>query len=128
MSGNGHEKKAVREVTKPYEKPALTKGPVLTKVAVTTKGSPTVAASDIRLKRDIRPLEQLSNGLTLYRFRYLESDVEMVGVLAQEVLNVVPEAVLLGADGYYGVDYDQLGVRCTSFAEWLAQRPRADAA
>ena len=128
MSDDGQKtlSNAASEIAKPYEKPTLTKGPVLTNVVAQTKGS--LAGSDARLKRHIRPLEELPNGLTLYRFRYLGSDVEMVGVLAQEVLNVVPEAVLLGTDGFYRVDYEKLGLRCTSFSEWLAERPHADAA
>jgi Chaperone of endosialidase len=84
--------------------------------------------SDIRLKRDIQALMRLDNGLTLYRFRYLWSDVEMVGVMAQEVLKVVPEAVAQDEDGYYRVDYGRLGLRFVTYAEWLAERSLAVAA
>ena len=71
---------------------------------------------------------RLDNGLTLYRFRYLWSDIEMVGVMAQEVLEVVPEAVAKGADGYYRVDYGRLGLRFMTYAEWCAERQLAVAA
>ena len=71
---------------------------------------------------------RLDNGLTLYRFRYLWSDVEMVGVTAQEVLEVAPDAVIIGDDGYYRVDYERLGLRFMIYAEWLAEPPLADAA
>ncbi len=37
--------------------------------------------SDIRLKRDIEALGTLANGLPLYRFKYLWSDTDMVGVM-----------------------------------------------
>src|SRR5262249_27596863 len=56
--------------------------------------------SDARAKRDITPLAQWENGLQLYRYRYAWSDSNTmyVGVLAQEVREVAPYAVLRGAD------------------------------
>ena len=62
--------------------------------------------SDIRLKRDIRPLGvKLRNGLPLYSYRYLSSEDWHVGVLAHEAAEVVPEAVEVGPDGFSYVDY-----------------------
>ena len=90
--------------------------------------SPPIYDSDIRLKRDIHALMRLDNGLTLYRFRYLWSDIEMVGVMAQEVLEVAPKAVAKGEDGHYRVDYGRLGLRFMTYAEWLAERSLAVAA
>jgi hypothetical protein len=52
----------------------------------------------------------------------------MVGVMAQEVLRVMPEAVAIGADGYYRVDYARLGIRCVPFDVWGAERGLAAAA
>jgi len=106
---------------KTYTKPTLTKGPMLGDVAAIAV-SP--GPSDIRLKRDIRPIGRTESGLTLYRFRYLWSDVEMVGVMAQEVLEVAPEAVIVAPDGFYRVDYARLGLRCTTYAEWGGTRRR----
>ena len=64
--------------------------------------------SDIRLKEDIVPLMRLDDGIGLYRFRYKGSDhTAYVGVLAQEVMEVVPSAVSLGRNGYLQVDYDR---------------------
>jgi hypothetical protein len=76
--------------------------------------------SDIRLKRDIAPLRRLDNGLELYRFRYLWSDTTYVGVMAQEVERVRPDAVMRGADGYLRVNYDALGLRFQTYEEWAA--------
>jgi hypothetical protein len=78
------------------------------------------APSDIRLKRDIAPLRRLDNGLGLYRFRYLWSDVAYVGVMAQEVEQIRPDAVMRGADGYLRVNYDALGLKFQTYAEWAA--------
>ncbi|MGZ5914545.1 MAG: tail fiber domain-containing protein, partial [Hyphomicrobium sp.] len=76
--------------------------------------------SDIRLKEDIVPLARLDNGLELYRFRYQGSDrTAYVGVMAQEVEKFEPSAVSRDRDGYLMVDYDRLGLRFMTWAEWL---------
>ena len=67
--------------------------------------------SDIRAKHAITLLGQLDNGLGFYRFSYLGSDKAYVGVMAQEVEAVQPEAVVHHSDGYLRVDYDKLGLR-----------------
>jgi len=112
---------------KPYTRPTLTKGPALGDVTAVTL-SLVVLPSDIRLKRDIHPVGRAKNGLTLYRFRYLWSDVEMVGVMAQDVLKVAPEAVITAADGFYRVDYARLGLRFMTYAQWRGEAPVAAAA
>jgi hypothetical protein len=79
--------------------------------------------SDARLKRDIVLLARLENGAGLYRYRYLWSDTEYVGVMAQEIAAVVPEAVVRGADGYLRVDYARLGLRLMTWDEWRGPSP-----
>jgi len=78
------------------------------------------APSDMRLKRDIVRLARLDNGIGLYRYRYLWSDVVYVGVMAQEVAEIMPEAVVTAADGGYRVDYARLGLRLRTWDEWQA--------
>ena len=75
--------------------------------------------SDRRFKRDIALLARLDNGIGLYRYRYLWSDTVYVGVMAQEVLDIVPDAVIVAADGYYRVDYARLGLRLLTWDEWI---------
>jgi len=102
--------------------PAGTTTAVPTSTATPTSSAspPTSGApSDIRLKRDIAPVAQLANGLGLYRYRYLWSDTLYVGVMAQEVMAVVPDAVVHGADGYLRVDYGRLGTRLQTWDEWV---------
>jgi hypothetical protein len=61
--------------------------------------------SDRRAKRDIQRVGSLHNGLGVYTFRYIWDDPKTyIGVMAQEVLNVMPEAVLQIGD-YLAVDY-----------------------
>jgi hypothetical protein len=76
------------------------------------------AGSDTRLKTDVVRVGQLANGLPLYRFRYLWSNEFYVGVLAQEVLPVVPYAVIVGKDGFMRVNYEMLGTRLMTWDEW----------
>jgi len=76
--------------------------------------------SDILLKHDIALLGHLDNGLGFYRFSYNGSDRAYVGVMAQEVQQVMPEAVVRGPDGYLQVYYDKLGLKFESYRRWLA--------
>jgi len=76
--------------------------------------------SDVRLKRDITLLGQLDDGLGLYSFRYLWSDTVYVGVMAQEVADKMPSAVVVGDDGYLRVDYSKLGLQMRTLGEWQA--------
>ena len=76
--------------------------------------------SDIRLKHNIALLGRLDNGLGFYRFSYNGSDKAYVGVMAQEVEAVMPEAVVRGSDGYLRVFYDRLGLRMQAWEEWVA--------
>ena len=76
--------------------------------------------SDIALKHDVVLLGHLANGLGYYRFSYLGSSKPYVGVIAQEVQNLVPEAVTRGRDGYLRVYYEQLGLKFRTYSDWLA--------
>ncbi len=76
--------------------------------------------SDIALKHDVVLLGHLANGLGYYRFSYRGSGKRYVGVIAQEVQSLVPEAVTRGRDGYLRVYYEQMGLRLRSYSDWLA--------
>jgi hypothetical protein len=76
--------------------------------------------SDIALKHDVVLLGHLDNGLGYYRFSYLGSTRAYVGVMAQEVQAVMPDAVTRGSDGYLRVHYDRLGLKFRTWREWLA--------
>ena len=74
--------------------------------------------SDIRLKHDIVLLGYLNDGLGLYRFSYNGSDKPYVGVMAQEVMQIVPAAVTRDRDGYLRVNYEKLGLKFQSYDRW----------
>ena len=73
-----------------------------------------IAASDIRLKTEIKRVGELENGIPVYRWKWTKKGKEIagdqgtLGVLAQEILNIMPEAVSIGSDGYYRVDYGRV--------------------
>ena len=71
---------------------------------------PPPVPSDIRLKTDIRQVEITAHNLPLYAFRYIGKDDQYEGVMAQDVIKVMPAAVSVGEDGYYRVDYEMLGI------------------
>lgn len=76
--------------------------------------------SDIALKHDIVLLGRLASGLGYYRFSYLGSEKAYVGVMAQEVERVQPDAVTRGGDGYLRVYYEKLGLTFRTYGDWLA--------
>jgi hypothetical protein len=84
--------------------------------------------SDIALKHDIVLLGHLANGLGFYRFSYNGSDRAYVGVIAQEVQSVMPNAVVRGQDGYLRVYYDKLGIKFQTYEQWIASGARVPAA
>jgi hypothetical protein len=83
--------------------------------------------SDFRLKHDITLLGYMPNGLGFYRFVYNGGSKAYVGVIAQEVRGVMPEAVFRGRDGYLRVDYDKIGMKFQSYDQWSTSRAQIPA-
>ena len=63
-------------------------------------------ASDARLKENIKPVGKLDNGLTVYCYNFIGENKPQIGLIAQEVREVKPEAVVEREDGYLAVRYD----------------------
>ncbi len=59
-----------------------------------------------------------------YRFAYVGSDRAYVGVMAQEVQTIRPDAVVRGRDGYLRVHYDKLGLPFQTYDQWIASGAR----
>ena len=76
-------------------------------------GAGIIAASDIRMKENIVPVGFLPNGLPVYEYEYkqefkdnpLAGHGKFIGVMAQEVEQVMPEAVITLSNGYKAVNY-----------------------
>lgn len=64
--------------------------------------------SDRRLKADVKRIGTHPRGFGIYRYRYIGESGQRVGVMAQEVRRVMPEAVASN-HGVLMVDYSQLG-------------------
>jgi hypothetical protein len=75
--------------------------------------------SDMRLKHDIVLLGRLDDGLGYYRFVYNGGHTTYVGVMAQEVEAVAPEAVTRGPDGYLRVSYELIGLPFETYQQWV---------
>lgn len=66
--------------------------------------------SDERLKEDIVRVGEHEPGIGLYKFRYMGHPEVYVGVMADEVEAVHPEAVEVDPDGFKFVNYEKLGL------------------
>jgi hypothetical protein len=71
--------------------------------------------SDARLKRNIELIDTRNDGLKIYTFKYVWSDVTWVGVMAQDLLEQpqFAHAVQMDADGFYSVDYSKINFEMT---------------
>jgi len=75
-------------------------------VTGTTNSGTFKATSDVRLKSDIKKITTDLSSLSAYRYR-LNSDGKLhVGLIAQEVEKVIPEAVSEGQGGWKSLDYN----------------------
>lgn len=61
--------------------------------------------SDRRLKTDIKRVGTLDNGLAVYSYRYVSGGPTQIGVMADEVEQIMPDAVFLHDDGFRRVNY-----------------------
>ena len=98
---------------KTYVKPELVKRAVISAVTAGGGSIGEKTSSDIRLKTDIEKVGVAANGLPIYTFRYIGGDAVYRGVMAQDVLKVLPEAVSIMPNGYLAVRYDMLGLEMT---------------
>jgi hypothetical protein len=73
-----------------------------------------MGGSDINIKQDINKIGKLDNGFPLYSFQYKPEYQDVwghgfiIGVMAQDVEKVLPDAVSIHPDGYKMVDYGKV--------------------
>jgi hypothetical protein len=73
-----------------------------------------LSGSDINIKQNIKRIGTLDNGVPVYAFEYKQEYKDAwghgmkIGVMAQEIENIIPEAVSLHEDGYKVVDYEKV--------------------
>jgi hypothetical protein len=75
----------------------------------------TLFGSDIRLKENIKKVDEGESGIGWYTWDWNEKAKEIgvddqptEGVIAQELIKIDPSAVMMGEDGYYRVDYSKV--------------------
>ena len=91
--------------------------------AKASKSTPQPEMSDKRLKRNIAFIGNSPSGIPTYTFKYregmnlangyttLDTVNTFVGAMAQDLLELAPEAVIMNQDdGYYRVDYSKIDV------------------
>jgi hypothetical protein len=69
-----------------------------------------IYASDRRLKTNIKAVGKMKNGLTVYSYNYKSGGPSVIGVMADEVAVIKPNAYVKGGagNGYDAVDYSKL--------------------
>jgi len=91
-------------------------GNTISGIAGTVSGiaTPLLAASDIELKENIEHVGVSPSGLNIYEWNYIDNTRQRYrGVIAQDVLTKLPNAVAEMDNGYLGVDYNQIDVNMT---------------
>ena len=85
---------------------------ILSDIARIAEGAGTaVAASDARLKKNIKKVGKLPNGLGVYIWEWkdiakaVDGAKMTIGVIAQEVQKIMPEAIVVDKTGYLKVNY-----------------------
>ena len=78
-------------------------------------GASLFAMSDSRLKKNIKKIDDVEPGIGWYTWDWNDKAEEIgvtnlptEGVIAQEVKEVDPSAVMLDEDGYYRVNYSKI--------------------
>jgi len=87
-----------------------TNGGVSISGSLTASGNVT-AYSDIRHKKDINKIERALEKVEKingYTFKRKDEDVKYTGLIAQEVMKVLPEAVVTDEDGYHSIAYGNM--------------------
>ena len=70
-----------------------------------------IAGSDRRLKENIKKLGDSPSGIGIYKFNYIGNAKKYIGAMADDVMKVVPEAVVTMANGYFNVNYNLIDVQ-----------------
>jgi hypothetical protein len=90
---------------------SLTTGGILTVASSITAGGDITAFSDIRVKENIQDLEGSLDKVTQLRgvsYNKIGSEEKSIGVIAQEIQEVLPEVVREGQDGMLSVAYGNI--------------------
>tara|TARA_R100001530_G_scaffold105249_1_gene73422 strand:- start:661 stop:3882 length:3222 start_codon:yes stop_codon:yes gene_type:complete len=76
--------------------------------AMASNMAATTSLSDVRLKKDINYIFTMKNGVPIYTFNYKWSDDVNIGTMAQDIEDMIPEAVSTNSAGYKMVNYSKV--------------------
>ena len=66
--------------------------------------------SDVRLKEKIEKTGVSPSGIPIYEFNYIGSNSRYSGAMAQDLLEINPDAVTMDTSGFYKVNYNNIDV------------------
>lgn len=69
--------------------------------------------SDPALKENVVLVDESPLGFNIYEFNFKGDETRWRGVMADEVEEVMPEAITIDSDGYRHVNYDMIGIEMT---------------
>jgi len=69
-----------------------------------------IKSSDRRLKENIKKIGESISGLNIYKYNYIGKAKKYIGAMADEVMQVKPEAVVTMDNGYLGINYSLIDV------------------
>lgn len=70
----------------------------------------TALTSDIRLKKNLKFVGRTKKGIPVYEYNYIwDDETNWIGVMAQDVREIIPEAVHELSDGTLIVNYERVG-------------------
>ena len=84
--------------------------------------------SDIRLKKDIETIKgalEIVNRLRGIYYTSIDNNERSVGVVAQELQNVIPELIRVGENGMLSVSYGNMGGLLLQAINELTDRVKA---
>lgn len=64
--------------------------------------------SDVALKENLVPFGHTPAGIPIYLYNYIGENIGRVGVMAQDVERIAPDAVFVAANGFKAVHYDKV--------------------
>jgi len=70
----------------------------------------TISKSDRRLKENIIKLGESISGLGVYKFNYIGKTKQYIGAMADEVIKIIPKAVVTMNDGFLGINYNLIDI------------------
>jgi hypothetical protein len=79
-------------------------------VSVTTSATAYNTSSDIRLKEDLKDYDpsDFFDRVKVHDFRWKSSQKRQIGLIGQHLIEIEPQAVFVGSDGEFMIDYSKM--------------------